>query len=405
MLTPILNLSVADLKLSPAGLSRQWQIGQVLKAIVDSAGEAEEPILKIAGQKFKASVPQQLTEGDLLKVRVIDNSNRPVLKIITHSKATKPQQLLEYQLRQDLPRQQKLLVVTDKLLQVHSIRPRQNTTRLLPEALAQQIKDTTRLLPRLLDLASPAGLKKAIIDSGLFMESKISSAVPRQAPSPGNMPSPGLNTDIKAGFLRLEDAVSIQLNTKPAKPDRHFQTSQVTKPGVPATVHTDQPVARVESELRAELGALKSAIGGAISKIQVNQGQTIISHEQSSPQWIIDLPFIDDKRAGLLELLIRREGRGQTVAADEDGWSVRLQLDLPALGKVTIMLKSKQGHLNSLIWAEQEVTNKKIASQLKRLNHGLEQAGFQSVSLQQRPINPGQANMEIRLSSLLETRI
>ena len=405
MLSPNLTLTAPAIDLSPTILTRQWQIGQVLNAIVVSSSDAGEPVLKIDGQTLKASSPQQLKEGELLKVQVLDTSSRPLLKLIAHTKPATLTERLEFQLRQDLPRQQKLSLVTNKLLQISNNIPLQNTSNEVPGRLSHQIDETVRLLPRLIDLTKLAGLKKAIADSGLFMESKILQSLSQPMPPAGKLPSPVLTSDLKAGLLRLENVVTQELKGRPERNQADIQAPRARNENIPVKMVSEQTITQPESDNRVELAALKTVLNSAVAKIQVNQGQTIISHEQSTPQWIIDLPFTDNKRAGLLELLIGRESVDPAADNQDKAWSVRLQLDLRSLGKVTIMLKLKQGHLNSIIWAEQESSNTKIKTQLGKLNQDLHNAGFHSVSLQQRPLAPEQANRDINLPSLVETRI
>jgi len=232
----------ALLNLSNAGSARargNWQVGQLLKAMVVSVDRQGTPTLEINGRQVSAQAHSNLPlrPGQMLQLEVVENGKTPLLKVL--NPPVNPQETMSRGVRESLPQQQPLTQVLNALQQLA-----QNAKGDAGQQLRALSRQVMELLPQIQQLQSGAGVKQAVEDSGSFLEAKLQQLL-RNSGSPDSQPQ--LGRDLKAGLLRLLQAVrALQQGSSPSANTR-TQTAgqpsgqQVTSQTAAQTPGTGQP--------------------------------------------------------------------------------------------------------------------------------------------------------------------
>ncbi len=403
MIAQSLSSLPSGLHISPIVQTKQWQIGQILNAIVDKADKSKLLEVRINQQTLKANGPSGIKEGDHLQLKVIDTGPRVVLKIVSHNRPEIKSAGAEQQLRQDLPKQKNILNLVETMVQLKNGKSQNVNRPLLPPNIHRQIAESVKLLPSLKQLAQPQLLKQSINDSGLFLETKLAQMVKHNPSSLSSVPPADVKTDLKASLLRLENAIQSEVSITKEKmmPLVKLLPMSIVSQNAPAP----QQALSNDKSPEINLSNLRNAVQGAISKVQVNQSQTIINNENSMPQWLIDLPFLNNKRGGLLELIINQEKSGHDRTSPADKWTIFFYLTLDSLGKIAVQLSLSDNNLSTTLWAENESTNQQIDNNLASLRSRFQETGLNVVSLEHHPLTPVQTGLELRHSSLIKAKI
>jgi len=181
------NLAVAANSGPPS-----WAVGAVISAIVTGPTVDKLLPLRIGGLDATAQTGLTLQPGTRLQLQVIANNPILTLRVLAEPK-TVQESPVSAAMRQALPRQTGLPPLLANLNWLASQNPQQ-----LPTAMRELATSAQQLLTQLFrpsDLAKPSGLQKAVIDSGIFLESKLASRTATPLSFKG---------DLKAGFLRLQ---------------------------------------------------------------------------------------------------------------------------------------------------------------------------------------------------------
>ncbi|HFD80849.1 MAG TPA: flagellar hook-length control protein FliK [Gammaproteobacteria bacterium] len=165
-----------------------WQAGQQLRATVIESGIGRV-LLSVGNRQLSAETSLLLEKGQELTLLVRSLGRQPVLSIVSRLQESPAAMAL----RLLLPRQQPAGTLLTSLLQLA-----RTPNAPLPPAAAETLRRLVGSLPSTGSVQTPAGLRKAIADSGLFMEQRL-----LQAPA-------ALRNDLKAALLRLAGALRQQ---------------------------------------------------------------------------------------------------------------------------------------------------------------------------------------------------
>ncbi len=403
MIAQSLSPLPSGLKISPIALTKQWQVGQILNAVVGKAHHTNLFDVRIDNQNLKASGPPGMREGDLLQLKVIEAETRVLFKIISHNKAELKSGGAEQQLRLDLPKQKSILDLVETMIRLKNSGDQSSNRTILSANIQRQIAEYVNLLPGLKQLGQHQILKQNIVNSGLFLENKLMQVAGNKSSLLNSVPAASIKTDLKASLLRIEQAIQSEVTVAKDQILTPVKLALVSKSS--QNVPIPQQTKPIDENPEIQLSTLKNAVQAAISKVQVNQAQTIINNEHSMPQWLIDLPFLHNKRAGLLELIVQQEKSRDEETSHADKWTVSFNLSLESLGKITVQLSLSDNNLSSTIWAENPGTNQQINKNLLSLDARLQRAGLNVVALEQHPLTPARSGLELRSSSLIKAEI
>jgi hypothetical protein len=333
---------------------KNWQVGQVLQALVTDKRPSGELVLRVGAQQITATSDIPIQKGARLMLEVTGLTPTPSLKVINApiagnlsglESSTVPLATLSGHLQVLMPRQGRVERPLKTLLGFS-----ENTRLLsllgLKEGFLERL--TTSLI-QFRSLSDAKELRKAMGESGLFFESKLLQR--------GGV---GIQDDVKVLLMKLLARV---------KPALSRQASVAAS-------------ARYATE-EAVLLNLKRELEGAMATITLNQ---LASNQLASNQhgevggvlWLFDVPFQLQEKLYSLSLRIERDGR-QAQGEDDDeekDWNIVLSINLPQLGKIEAELFLRGSKVSVVMYSEQDDTAKIIANQLDSLKLGLQSRGL-----------------------------
>lgn len=358
-----------------------WKLGQVLSAnvLATTQGGLE---LRIGNTRVQAQTTLNAAPGQNLQLKVISTGERPVLQIIT---ADKQADTLPQAMRLLLPRQTGLPPLLANLSQLNQLAQAGGGKQALPNNLLQLGQQIMKLLPGSDAVSRPTGLRQAILDSGVFMESKLAQAV-----QTGSRPQ--LGTDFKAGLLRLARDLT-------GEQPKLFQASTESKPAsLPSSPQTPpplrgtpvQPQASAEPSLQNNhatvVRELVQQIESSLARVQLNQLASVPGDQTSAPLFTLELPVRRGNQADVFDLRIQRDSEGN---GDEiEKWSVWLAFDFDGLGPVRTLISAHGNQVSVSLWAEQDHTATAFDQNLDQLRTNLDRAGLEVGRLASQPGRP-----------------
>jgi flagellar hook-length control protein FliK len=162
-------------------LIAQLKPGQHIEAVVESHIGENYYVLRLQenGLHLKARTQQQLQPGDVLKLRVEQAGDTPTLKMLSHTPppADAANTVLRAASKELLPRQlpaQTLIDTLNRLLETAATGSKQAA---LPPVIQASLQRLVQTLPAQTQLATADGLKKAMDQSGIFLEARLAKAV------------------------------------------------------------------------------------------------------------------------------------------------------------------------------------------------------------------------------------
>lgn len=358
----------------------------------------------------------------------------------TNQPPTGPAAWFQAQLRQHLPRSLPLASTFDSWRRPS---PDQGTSLPGVSAPTAETPHWTRLTARLVgdllarlpgtaDLTHPDRLRHAVRQSGLWLE----AALARQALDPVQHLAP--HGDLKAQLTRLAERIrtlqradattaetarrNLELGngTREATPGTASRATVAAGPAIstpsadaadatsrasggPATDdgqgHESGPPARAGDTLepgrasphRADpaqaehdeqtargLRTLDRQVAGALDKIVTNQLLTLDAGPDQ-PRWLLELPFRTPSGVAELEAEIERERH--SAPAEDESWHLRLRLNLPRLGPLSIRLTLRADRLSAGLNAASPESGELLSRNLPALRERLNAKEIEVASL------------------------
>ena len=309
--------------------------------------------------------------------------------------------LIEQTLRETLPQQQSLRTLAPLL---QTLLQQQQA---LPKPLATSLRHLLRQFPSPEQLQHPGPVKRALQDSGIFLESKLAR---RQALEPAQrqalaklarQPDTPINRDIKGLIERLLPQVQGALRTTPSTdsptpaPTATGDTSPLAAlrnefaPPTATPSHGGNPQAghnqqSGDQNLDVLLRQLGRQLLATLAKTQLNQMESLghrhhLSQDPQSPvnNWSLEIPIVHGGRVDNLELRIeqREEQNPARRTNTKKQWSVMLNFDLHQLGKMQVQLSIVEQSVSAAVWSQQAATHRQVQQHLHALRSGLERVG------------------------------
>jgi len=211
MLIPELYSSSLALQPQTAGTAlRAWTTGQILQATVVRQALDGTVTLRVGSQEVQARTGLSLAADQPLTLQVAQSGTQTVLRVLhvnnagpmphptvlTQTSGPTPEATLAQAWRQVLPREGDLRPLLAQLAGTPAPAAGGRSEAALPGPVAAALKQFAARLPSLEMLMTPAGLKRAVSDSGLFLEARLAQALTDNS-------APAVQNDIKANLLRL----------------------------------------------------------------------------------------------------------------------------------------------------------------------------------------------------------
>lgn len=332
-----------------AGASSEgWRIGNVLSARPLGVNEQGLLVLQIGALTVETEAPGTRLPPQF-QVRVLSVGAQPQLEILGVD--THPDSTVHQALRERLPQQNGYapLLATVGALSQWSI------AKQLPPYVrsALALLEHSMSTPR--ELATPEGLRQAVLRSGLFLEAQLAQAPANDATT--------AHDDMKGALLRL---VAI-LKGQPI-----LGESSDTEVDPPLLYRGVVPQGRVPLPLELAsttdatelLPRLYTDVQAALARLEVAQLQANPNH------WIVEIPVQNDEAADVLQLSLKHEPEA------EQGWTMGFSLDLPTLGPIVGELHLRGLRLSVRLWAQHRDTVDLLEAQFENMRGRLNATGL-----------------------------
>ncbi len=418
-------------------LAGQWQVGQLLQATV-TENRSGKVLLAIGNRQISAETSLALEKGQQLTLQVRSLGEQPVLKI-TGSAGESP---INSAIRLLLPKQGAMPPLLATMAQLaRSYNPS------IPPLINELVRSIVKQMPDTQTAATPQGLKKAVTESGVFLERQLLRQ-PNQASRPLF-----INSDFKANLLRLVQLVqqwpggsgqttanapratsASGTPSPPATPDqiqRTIQASVSGKPsaaaappavssatvqatsgaaagtggtspsGLPAgalapplrgTIPVPQPAMQSSLELLNRVAGFRTDLlqqaEAALTRLQLHQLAALPREgERGLLEWLFELPIRRGEDIDLWSMRLFAEHRQQQqkTRRQAPSWSVQMAFDLPGLGPIQAQVQLAGEQVSTRFWAEHQHTLPLLREYMHELRQALNEAGLDVGELECQP--------------------
>ena len=427
-----------------AEVTKTWRVGQILNATTQQGGDALSKVLIQVGQHtLEAKTPVALQTGQDIKLLVKTSSGQlPILSILSpqvtgtnqsvNTGSTTDINQASSKLRQFIAVQQSF----SQLQQLSQSLLKLNISQLkLPQSLKTELLNIQNTLNIDSKKITPSQLKNHILNSGVFLESKLLkqfSITPAQLKT-----SNTLNNDFKFQLLTIKaelDKINLPVTNQHLNP-KTLTTQQVNqlktdiqnignKPveiinrlistlprpliiqltNILATPSTDTPVSKdlelisqtllkttntaqstnhnnLIEQLRSRLMLLDlgQQVEQSISKITSLQLQPLSREADGLVLLLFNLIFKDSHEHFDLSFRIQEDDDSSTT--DNESWKITLNFNFKTLGQVKSNIHLIDNQVSTVFFTELSSTAEKIQPLLPLLERGFKQAGLEVLSL------------------------
>ncbi|MCU7811950.1 MAG: flagellar hook-length control protein FliK [Candidatus Thiodiazotropha sp. (ex Notomyrtea botanica)] len=323
--------------------------GQILQGTALSETVNGKLSLQIGVTRLIAQTQVSVRPGQALTLQVVKTDNLPELRVLTLPSLT---ELKAAALKTLLPRQQPLPEVFNALKQIIQAPVKSN----IPPTVKAQATSLLSQTPAASDPVFRDSLKSAITNSGLLTESKLLNQV---------MTEPA---DMKLNMVRLFQTI------RQLVPE-HLFLAMI--PGGKALPQAERSVASgiADNGVKLLIGLLKNLDGG-IARIQTHQLNSLPQEDPIRQVWQFELPIRNEQDVDIFHFRISRENALHDEA-DEHLWNLTLHMNLSALGPMRVQLRLHGDTISTIIWSENNQTDKLVRNHLDRLRQGYENSGLE----------------------------
>ncbi len=380
----------------------QWLLGQILSATVTERLSVNTLILQINNQQIEAKTTsgKPINVGAQLKLVVEKQDNPVVLRVLQHDTSKLIHEIRQQLLRENMPKQAGMDKLTSILNQVSN--NVWDAIKVLPAPIEQQLKKLIEHLPAKANLKNEAGLKAAIKDSGIFLESKLMTETARkqepnkqlQAKTQSNHQS--IVKDLKTNLLQLSELINKYKQATKSPINNFIKQGHVTPLFETANNSTINTKTRTENTARViEMGSkvdietISKQIESSIARIEVNQSKAIVTQDNQFPTWSIEMPIKDKQNIDLLKLDIQADRNSKSGNDEEQLWTVKLKINFENIGSVSARLSMIDKEVSAILWSENEILNGLIDNNLLLLSKKMEKCGLSPgkiVCLEENPV-------------------
>jgi flagellar hook-length control protein FliK len=299
-----------------------------------------QPNLVITNSPAAASAPTEFKIGQPVILEISSKGTTPEYQI---SVAPPPnmEEKVTGLIKQFLPKHEASPVLLNQLIKELPQLLKNNSVSVTLQRMAAQILQN---LPQRQQLNDSAGLKRAFVSSGLFLEAKM--------PELKEKPELTIEQDFKANLLKLVDALKKEV-VNPEKIE-------------------------VQDIDLATLKHLQQKTENSLAKLSLDQLTSLPKEDNSKQIWTMELPFVDRGRADSVNIQIERDKDTNHQTSENDNWSVMVTLNPPGLGTIQCKLAYQNETINTYFRSQQAETTELISQHLEHLKHQFEEAGLKA---------------------------
>lgn len=398
---PTLLSASLPIKATHTNLS-QWLLGQILNATVTGRKSADTLILQINNQQIEAKTTSDkpINVGEQLKLVVEKQGNPVVLRVLQHDSQKLIHEIRQQLLRENMPKQAGMEKLTTMLNQVsNNVR---GVINILPAPIEQQLKKLIEHLPAKANLKNETGLKAAIKDSGIFLESKLlAETAKKQEPNKQLQAATQLNRqrivkDLKTNLLQLSELISKYKQGTKNTENKFIKQIQLTpffETAKNSTVNTktrfENTASIIDIGSKVDIETISKQIESSVARIEVNQSKAIVTHDNQFPIWSIEMPVKDKQDIDLLKFDIQADRDSKSDNEEGQIWTVNLKINFENIGSVSARLSMIDKEVSATLWSENETLNELIDNNLPLLGKKIEKCGLSPgkiVCLEESPV-------------------
>lgn len=360
--------------LQDSGILRR---GQIIDAVTLSASKQGKVSLRIGEAVINASTNISFQKGANVSLEVVQLRPHLLLKLISQPVATTAAMALQNASVNWLPQQSGIAPVLAELIHramTGAQLQQQRTTQALVNALIHG-------LPGRNSLIRAEGVRQAVLQSGIFLESKLSRSVRKHRT--------GIKNDMKANLLRLRHVIERDLFSD--CPDTHIRNiaNSNLENAVDPPRRKGLPVlqARIPYANTPDTGdssvygpGMLSKLQGAIARLGLLQINTAQNHFNGEYSWQLEIPVQHSGSIETVSITIENEQK-DLQHEDRNAWIVNLALELPQLGPIEIRISLYSQGVSSCFRSDSRSTLRLIESQLTQLKSSLEHHGIEALAL------------------------
>ena len=372
-------------------LAGQWQVGQLLQATVTES-RTGKVLLAIGNRQISAETSLALEKGQQLTLQVRSLGEQPVLKITT-SAGESP---VNSAIRLLLPKQGPMPPLLANLGQLT-----RSSDPSVPTQINELVRSIVKQMPDIQTAATPQGLKKAVNESGVFLERQLLQQQ-NQAFSPLS-----INSDLKANLLRLVQLVrqwpggSGQTAANAPTATAGPAAGNGAPSGLPAaalapplrgSMPVPQPSLQSSLELLIRMADFRTDFlqqaEAALARIQLHQLAALPRDgERGLLEWLFEVPIRRGEDIDLWSMRVFAEHRQQQheTRQPSSNWSVQLAFDLPGLGPIQAQVQLAGEQVSTRFWAEHQDTLPLLHEHMHELRQALSAAGLDVGKLECQP--------------------
>lgn len=339
--------------------AQSWRIGTVLSARPLGINPQGMTVLQIGAMAVEADVTNTPLPAQF-QVRVLNMGAQPLLEVL--SPASPAEQTFQRALLERLPQQNGYapLLATLGALSQRSVR------RQLPQDLRNALALLEHAMPTPADITTGAGLRQAILRSGLFFESQLAQP---QDQAQGSMAPPAdvADDDWKGALLRLLGVLEKSPTT--GTPSSRAETAPpLQQRGLQTQPRSPVPMRAEGDDINALISNLHGDVKAAVARVEVAQLDA-----STLPAWMIEIPVQGTDGRDILQLHLEYVDENPEAGA---GWTLGFALDLPSLGPVQGELQLREPRLSVRLWASHAEAAQRLERQFTPLRQRLAACGL-----------------------------
>lgn len=334
--------------------AQSWRIGTVLSARPLGISPQGLMVLQIGAMAVEADVTSTPLPAQF-QVRVLSMGAQPMLEVLSPSSPA--EQTFQRALLERLPLQNgyaPLLATLGALSQRQAVRQ-------LPQELRTALAQLENAMPTPADITTGAGLRQAILRSGLFLESQLAQA--RTSTTPANL----AEDDWKGALLRLLGVLEQNPSTS-APASRNDTPPPLQQRGLQTQPRLALPMHGEADDVHVLLSNLRGDVKAAVARVEVAQLDAT-----TLPAWMIEIPIQGTDGGDILQLHLEYLNEGSDTGAS---WTLGFALDLPSLGPVQGELQLREPRLSVRLWASHAEAAQRLERQFMPLRQRLAACGL-----------------------------
>ncbi len=282
---------------------------------------------------------KNLQKGELISFKVIKLGNQPKFELIDKNSLINTNLKIQDTIKQTLPTQNPPSELVNQLIKnLSSI----NDNASIPDNLKRLARQIIDSIPHIKnDKVDPKILKQSVLNSGLFLEAKLTYS--------GEKNDLNLHADLKNQLLKLQHTIKQELETQQKSPSSEIDLLQ-------------------EIQKKTE---------NSLAKIILNQLGSLPKEEGIKQAWVLDIPFINKEVSESVKIEIERE-QNKDEETNSGNWAVTITITPPNLGTIYCKVICINKTINTRFWSDTEKIVSKINQNLDYLKTQFDKAGIET---------------------------